>query len=823
MIEKENYFELVELSNEIFKSTYQYDNETIDQLWLRVGSHLASVEKEKEHYSQQFYNVLKDFKFLPAGRILSNAGAPYKGTSYINCFVSGFRGYDQDSMESISAELARQALILKSEGGYGFCASVLRPRGSNIVGIGSSSPGMVEFLQMWDTQSAVITKGSGIEQKGGKKKIRKGAQMVTSYIWHPDIEEFIKAKQIPNNLTKFNMSVLITDKFMNAVINNEMWDLVFPNIQNDKELYKSSWNGDIEQWVNKGGSLKIYKTLPAIDLYNLIMESTYNRAEPGVLFIDTVNKMNNLTSIETINSSNPCGEQPLPVGGACLLGSINLTQYIDFQLKDFNYDKLTEDIPLIVRMLDNVIELTYLPLPEQKEEIQNKRRIGIGVTGLGSALMMLGIEYGSAESLKITQKYFDFATNLIYQSSAQIAQDKGVFPLWDYNNFIKGGFHKCLNFKTLELIKENGLRNSHLTSIQPTGNTGIFANNVSGGLEPVFMTEYIRTHGVDVLPDDLPSHDKWIDKFKEGDVEFKTILYNNVKYKWNQTSGYTKESIAEDYAVKYLKNIDKWDSSTDYAKTTTSLSVDQHIKMMEVIAPYIDAAMSKTVNLPNDYPYEDFKNLYINAWKTGYIKGLTTYRAGTMSAVLKSTKEEKPKEITLTTRPTELECKVLRFKNDKKNWITFIGILNNNAYEIFSGLNDIDELPIPSYVDSGKILKISTEIGSRYDFSYIDKYGYTNTIGGLNRVFDKEYWNYARFVSALLHEGTKIQSIIKIIEKLEFKNKSLNSWQFGIIRALKQFIPNGEISQESCPECNSHLVYENGCVGCKNCGWSKCS
>ena len=329
MIEKENYFELTELSNEIFKSTYQYDNETIDQLWLRVGSHLASVEKEKEYYSQQFYNVLKDFKFIPAGRILSNAGAPYKGTSYINCFVSGFRGYDQDSMESISAELARQALILKSEGGYGFCASVLRPRGSNIVGIGSSSPGMVEFLQMWDTQSAVITKGSGIEQKEGKKKIRKGAQMVTSYIWHPDIEEFIKAKQIPNNLTKFNMSVLITDKFMNAVINNEMWNLVFPDIQNDKELYKSSWNGDIEQWVNKGGALKIYKTLPAVDLYNLIMESTYNRAEPGVLFIDTVNKMNNLTSIETINSSNPCGEQPLPVGGACLLGSINLTQYLN--------------------------------------------------------------------------------------------------------------------------------------------------------------------------------------------------------------------------------------------------------------------------------------------------------------------------------------------------------------------------------------------------------------------------------------------------------------------------------------------------------------
>ena len=826
MIEKENYFELAELSNEIFKSTYQYDNETIDQLWLRVGSHLASVEKEKEYYSQQFYNVLKDFKFIPAGRILSNAGAPYKGTSYINCFVSGFRGYDQDSMESISAELAKQALILKSEGGYGFCASVLRPRGSNIVGIGSSSPGMVEFLQMWDTQSAVITKGSGIEQKEGKKKIRKGAQMVTSYIWHPDIEEFIKAKQIPNNLTKFNMSVLITDKFMNAVINNEMWNLVFPDIQNDKELYKSSWNGDIEQWVNKGGALKIYKTLPAVDLYNLIMESTYNRAEPGVLFIDTVNKMNNLTSIETINSSNPCGEQPLPVGGACLLGSINLTQYIDFQLKDFNYDKLIEDIPLIVRMLDNVIELTYLPLPEQKEEIQNKRRIGIGVTGLGSALMMLGIEYGSEESLKVTQKYFDFVTNLIYQSSAQIAEEKGVFPLWDYNGFIKGGFHKCLNLQTLGLIKENGLRNSHLTSIQPTGNTGIFANNVSGGLEPVFMTEYIRTHGVDVLPDDLPTHDKWVDKFKEGDVEFKTILHNNVKYKWNQTSGYTKESIVEDYAVKYLKNINKWDNSANYAKTTTSLSVDQHIKMMEVIAPYVDAAMSKTVNLPNDYPYEDFKNLYINAWKTGYIKGLTTYRAGTMSAILKSTTEEKLKVNTLKTRPVELQCKVEQFKNEKKDWIALVGLLNGQPYEIFTGVRDIDEFPIPSSVKEGTIIKVKQEgQDSRYDFRYVDSYGYTNTLGGLSRVFDKEYWNYGRLISGYLRSGMPIHEIVNIVDGLTFTNRGLNNWKSGIIRSLKEFIVDGtKVEGAKCENCGgTNVVYESGCSICKDCGSSRCS
>lgn len=1145
MIEKENCTKLTKLSEEIFKSTYQYNNETVDEMFKRVGTHLASVEVEKEYYSERFYNVLKNFKFIPAGRILSNAGTPYKGTSYINCFVSGFRGYDQDSMESISAELARQALILKSEGGYGFCVSTLRPRGTNILGIGSSSPGMVEFLQMWDTQSSVITKGSGVEQNIGKKKIRKGAQMVTAYIWHPDIEEFIKAKQIPNNLTKFNMSVLLTDKFMNAVINNENWDLIFPNIQIDKDLYKSNWNGDIEDWYKVGGKVIIYKTLPAIDLYNQIMESTYNRAEPGCLFIDTVNKMNNLTSIETINATNPCqpgwatvltpegiktfndieigstiwskdgwtkvinkinsgikdvyeyrttrnvfygtenhrvldngvkievkdakeidslqfhnieahtldirdimdglvigdgsvhkasndlvflcigendkdyfnsevssliikhrpgikktayeiistissnelpllpireiperffygnkekvrgflrglysangsvvdkritlktsssklrdqvqimlssiginsyfttnkkkdvkfengtyeckesydinistdrikfynligflqeykndklkeiiktknsgrkeknpiksinkisteevfditvdnkshtywtggcnvsncGEQPLPVGGACLLGSINLTQYIDFQLKDFNYDRLIEDIPLIVRMLDNVIELTYLPLSEQKQEIQNKRRIGIGVTGLGSALMMLGIEYGSEESLKLIKKYFDFSTNLIYKSSAYLSQEKGSFPLYSYNNFVNGGFHKCLDISTLELIKTHGLRNSHLTSIQPTGNTGILANNVSGGLEPVFMTEYIRTHGVDILPDDLPNHEIWVDKYKEGDVEFKTYTYNGIKYKWNQTSGYTKESIVEDYAVSYLKSMNKWDNTADYAKTTTSLSVNQHIKVMEIISPYIDAAMSKTVNLPNDYSFEDFKNLYINAWKTGTIKGLTTYRAGTMSSILKSSKEE-PKETLPLTRPIELECKVEQFKNEKKDWIAIIGLLNGKPYEIFTGPKDIDVFPIPSVVEKGVVIKVPIPgEKSRYDFRYIDAYGYTNTLGGLSRVFDKEYWNYGRLISGYLRSGIPIEQVIKIVDGLTFTNKGLNNWKSGVIRSLKHFVPNGtKVIGEMCDNCGStNIVYENGCKSCRDCLSSKCS
>lgn len=812
-----------ELSKEIFESTYKYNDETVDQMFYRIAENLASVENDtwKEYYIEKFYETLIDFKFIPGGRILSNAGTAYKSTSYINCFVSGFTGEDQDSMESISAELGRQALILKSEGGYGFCCSTLRPRGEQIAGIGGSSPGMVEFLKMWDTQSSVITKGSGIAVTDGKKKIRKGAQMVTAFIWHPDIEEFITAKQIPETLTKFNMSVLLTDKFLKAVENNDNWELVFPDIVFDKPKYKKEWNGDIEKWINSGGTVKVYKTLPAVELYDLIMQSTYNRAEPGCLFIDTVNRMNNLCSIETINSSNPCGEQPLPIGGSCLLGSINLTQFINSSKTGWDFDKLNKYLPYIVRMLDNVIELTYLPLEDQYKELKSKRRIGIGATGLGSALMLLRIPYGSPEALKLIEEYFEFVTNKIYQVSSDLSKEKGCFTLWNFSNFLEGGFHKILSPETIQKIEQQGLRNSHLVSMQPTGNTGIFANNISGGIEPVFLPEYTRTHGIDVLPFGLPTQDKWELVVKEGDVLYKFIEFNGTRYKWSQNTGYLKETLVEDYAVSCLKENQSWRSDWDYAKTTEHLTVSEHLETMKIISKYVDAAMSKTINLPNDYSYDDFKNLYLEAWKTGTIKGLTSYRAGTMSAILKKTTDNNIN----VKRPNELECKVIQFKNEKKDWVAFVGILDGFPHEIFSGPKDLDVFPIPNSVEHGFIIKVKQSEGeSRYDFRYIDSYGYTNTLGGLSRIFDKEYWNYGRLVSALLRNKTPIEQVVKVIGGLSFTNKGMNNWKSGIIRALKSFIPDGtNVLGETCENCGSHnLAYQEGCKICLDCNTPHC-
>lgn len=325
-------------SEDIYNQSYKYhtDNDVNDSQ-KRVAKDLASIEKNPEYWEEKFLDILENFNFVPGGRINSNAGTGLKGTTYINCFVDGFTGKAQDSMNGIMDALKRQALILKSEGGYGMCADVLRPRGAFIEGIGVESPGAIMMLEMWDKQSEIITKGSEEEKKTkkGKNKIRKGAQMVTMSCWHPSIEEFIVAKQTPNRLTKFNMSVLISDAFMDAVKNNSAWTLEFPDTTH--EQYDEQWDGNLKQWKEKGLPVISYKTYEnANDLWNLIMKSTYNRSEPGVLFVDTINKLNNLNYCEHISATNPCGEQILPIGGVCLLGSINLTQFVDFKNQDWD-------------------------------------------------------------------------------------------------------------------------------------------------------------------------------------------------------------------------------------------------------------------------------------------------------------------------------------------------------------------------------------------------------------------------------------------------------------------------------------------------------
>lgn len=824
-------------SEETYGLNYQfYTDRHIDDTHNRVASGLAAAEDKPEQWTDQFCEVLRDFKFVPGGRITSNAGTQLTGTTMINCFVSAPGGEYQDSMEGILRELKHQALILKSEGGYGFCADFIRPRGSFIHAIANESPGAVRMLDMWDTQSAVITSGSGQKKKHkqGKNKIRKGAQMVTMSCWHPDIEEFITAKKTPGRLTKFNMSVLVTDKLMEAAENGEPWQLEFPDYGASPEVkkkYNEIWDGNIEGWKAAGLPVQTYKTYDnANELLDLIMKSTYNRNEPGVLFVDTINRMNNLYYEEFINATNPCGEQVLPPGGVCLLGSLNLTQFVDFDNKDWDYDKLAEAIPVAIRMMDNVNDCTLVPLEVQKWNLQNKRRIGLGYLGYGSALMMLKVKYGSTKALKLTEKLGRFVANTAYKASALLAKEKGAFPLYDEQKYLNSEFVKTLDKDTQDLIRKYGVRNSHILSIQPTGNSSVFANNVSGGLEPLFMTDYVRTAMWPSPPEGLacPTNIDWVNKTydcdgtdwdwaKEGDENILVAKYDGFVWKFDQSRGLLRETQVKDYAVRFLEGRGEWDPQAEWAQTTTQLSIDEHVDTMEVFSRYVDSAMSKTVNLPNDYPYQDFKQLYYKVWKTGTIKGCTTYRAGTMTAVLsasstadsagdsaKITKNSAPK------RPETLPCEVHHMTYKGKKWIAIVGLLEGDPYEVFAFKSK--KLELPSHLKNGKLTKVK---GGKYDLSFDDGM----IIKDVASHFAKDEEEViTRMISSNLRHGADIEIVVDQLLKAE---GTVVSFSKVIARCLKKYIK--EIRVMKCPECGSRkIVMAEGCFKCGDCGYSKC-
>lgn len=824
-------------SEEVFNLTYKFAGENdINDRHLSMAKDLASVEdpRVREFWTGKFLDILEDFKFVPGGRITSNAGTGLKGTTYINCFVSGFRGENQDSMEGIMDELKRQALILKSEGGYGFCADVMRPRGAYVEGIGGESPGAVKLLEMWDSQSAVITAGSGFKKKTtkGKTKIRKGAQMVTMSVCHPDIEEFITAKQTPGRLTKFNMSVLVSDEFMNAVENGLPWNLEFPNYEINKADYKKNWDGNLKTWKERGFPVNVYKTYAnASQLWDLIMKSTYHRNEPGILFIDTINKLNNLYYTEYINATNPCGEQVLPVGGCCLLGSINLTQFIDSKNQTWDYEKLKEVVVTAVRFMDNVNDKTLVPLPEQEESLKTKRRIGLGVLGYGSALVMMKLRYGSPEALKCTEELGAFIMNEAYRASAELAKEKGPFPFFDKEKYLKGEFVKNLEPSTLELIRQYGIRNSHLLSIQPTGNSSVFANNVSGGLEPLFMTDYTRTSMQPFPPDGLgiPSDINWESKTfslkgpttewswaKEGDENLLVTKFHDEVWKFDSSRGLLKESRVTDYAVRHHEKNNSWDPSADWAATTFNLKIDDHVKTMAVFSRYIDSAMSKTVNIPNDYPFDDFKRLYSEVYKTGTIKGCTSYREGTMMAVLAADSTAVKAEIKgvqrtkATPRPTSLDCDIHHLTTSGEKWVVLVGLLDNDPYEVFAMKQSGLSLPINLKV--GKLVKVNSGV---YNLETEDGW----VLRDISKFFESnEQEALTRMISTALRHGADIEFIVSQLIKSE---GTITSFSKAIARTIKRYVAEATVLK--CSDCQSgNIKLQEGCLVCLDCGGSKC-
>lgn len=869
---------LDDFSREVWQTTYKnVKDESINDTLKRVAKAAASVEKNKslrDQWEENFFELLTDFKITAGGRILANAGTDWKGTTLMNCFVGPKSKYDQDSLEGIIETLLYQAQTLKSEGGWGMNFSFIRPRGSFIHGIGVETPGSVKYMELFDKSSDVITSGSGQKSKlkEAKGKIRKGAMMGVLDIWHPDIEEFITAKLTAGRLSKFNISVNCSNEFMDKVVkiyeffdkinseNEELrtdegwdqirkeqlarhselleldkWELIFPDTKHPK--YKEEWDGNILLWKSKGYDIKVHKTVSVMALWEMIMKSTYTRNDPGVLFLDIANKTHawNYGEGAHIASTNPCGEQCLPFGAVCNLASLNLTQFVDFINGNFDYLKLKKYVPWAVRFLDNINDLTNAPLPAYADSIKNRRRIGIGVMGWGSALYMLKVKFGSDKAERIKKELMKILTHTATEASIDLAVEKGMFRDCEPEKHAAVHYWKQIGLpnELIEKIKKHGIRNSALFSIQPTGNTGVLANVVSGGLEPVFMHEYTRTAIVPHCPESLlPLTPKyWEGEFKEtelfkftkeGDETILKAEFEGTIYKIDKNRGLTKEVSCIDYGVRYLKTVGQWDASADWAATTTNLSVEDHIRDLKGFGIWIDSSMSKTVNIPNDYSYDDFKKIYLEAYKTGYLKGITTYRDGTMTTVLSSSEKKEQKTIDSIPdslppkRPKTLKGELHHFTLSGHKYYVGVGLYGerNQPYEVFTGINeDKKELYIPKSSKAGFIRKDARGI---YSFIDEEKSEYKLNNGHSDDTADA----LTRMISTALRHGSDIQFIVHQLEKAR---GPIISFTKVLARTLKKYIKDGaEVKGEECPNCSGKLIRQEGCSKCTNCGHSKC-
>lgn len=818
------------LSYQVWYDTYKDPkDENIQDTWRRIAKRVASVEKDKEFWEDQFYDLLTDFKVTVGGRIYANAGGSFEEkTTSINCFVAPREANDLDSIEGIYRTLLEQTLTLKAEGGYGNNFSFIRPRGAFIHGIGVESPGAVKYMELFNKSSDVITAGSGKANKKGKNKIRKGAQMGIIDCWHPDIEEFIRAKQSEGRLDKFNISVGCYDDFMDLISeietrksNNkdysdiDKWDLIFPDTTFKK--YKKEWDGNIYKWKSNGYPIIVYKTIKASELWESIMQSTYNRNDPGVIFISKANLTHcwNYDDNGYIYACNPCGEQLLPKSGVCNLLSLNLTQFINKNGSSFDLDKVEKYTKIAVRFADNINDISNTPLPQYQESLVKRRRIGLGILGWGSSLYLLKTKFASNKASKLKNEVMKCITHTATKASVNLAEEKGMFTGCDPELHTKNIFWKNIELpkSILDKMKKVGIRNSALFSIQPTGNTSILANIVSGGLEPVFLQEYIRTVIVNSVPEELvdkcPKYwegdynpNNYFKLIKEGNDDVLRYDHNGTIYKIDKNRGLTKEVLCEDYGVRKLKSEGTWNPNADWACTAMSLSVKEHLKDLIEFGRWLDSSASKTINCPQDYPYEDFKTLYLDAYKSGVLKGITTYRAGTMASVL-SEKSQKHSENDAAKRPQELPCDVYHISRNKQPYIILVGLLDGKPYEVFAISNNNDT--VDNKVKKGKIIKLKR---SKYRAEFEDD----TELSPISAFTDNEEDVITRLVSTALRHNTPIEFIQHQLEKTE---GDLNSLAKCISRALKKYIADGTaISGENCPECGGKLIRVEGCRKC---------
>jgi ribonucleoside-diphosphate reductase alpha chain len=727
---------------------------TVEDTWRRIARALAVVEKDPALWEDRFYDALSDFKYLPAGRITAGAGTA-RSVTLFNCFVMGTV---PDSMGGIFDALKEAALTMQQGGGIGYDFSTIRPKGAAVHGVAADASGPLSFMDVWDAMCRTIMSAGS----------RRGAMMATMRCDHPDVEQFITAKSDPLRLRMFNMSVLITDAFMAAVKSDGPWDLTF------------------------GG--KVYRTVQARDLWDRIMQSTYDVAEPGVIFIDRINAMNNLSYVETIAATNPCGEQPLPPYGACLLGSINLSRLVlDPFTPMARLDEAALDtlVATAVRMMDNVVDASRFPLPQQQAEAQAKRRIGLGVTGLADALLMTGLRYGSDAAVAATDQWMRQIARASYLASVDLAREKGPFPLFDAEPFLNSGTMRTMDEDVRQAVRQHGIRNALLTSIAPTGTISLYAGNVSSGIEPVFAYAYTR--------------------------------------KVLQKDGSRTEEEVVDYAVQMWRDRMGDAPLPDYFVNAQTLAPLDHVRMQAAAQKWVDSSISKTINCPEDISFEAFKDVYMAAWDQG-CKGCTTYRpndvTGSVLSVSETTEKtpaEQPAQMAggevvymsePLDRPSELEGATYKLK-----W-------PDSEHAIYITINDIivagHRRPFEIFINSKNMEHFAWTVALTRMISAVFRRGgdVSFVVEELKAVFDPRggAWMQGKYVPSIL------AAIGGVIEK--------HMIQIGFLAgeglALKAD-PHGEVVSlttkrgKACPSCGSYdLRMVEGCMTCANCGFSKC-
>ena len=804
--------------NRIFELNPDMMHRRLAREYARIEQHYANPMSEDE-----IYELLKDFRHIvPQGSPMSGIGNNFQVVSLSNCFVIGNSG-QSDSYGGIMKIDQEQVQLMKRRGGVGHDLSHIRPCGSPVKNSALTSTGIVPFMQRYSNTTREVAQGG-----------RRGALMLSISIKHPDAEQFIDAKLEQGKVTGANISVKVTDEFMECVRSGKPFVQQYP-IDSPNPLYT--------------------KQTDARALWNKIISNAWQSAEPGVLFWDTILRESVPDCYADYGyrtvSTNPCGEIPLCPYDSCRLQAINLFSYVDHPFTpqaSFNFDLFREHVAKGQRLMDDLIDLELEKVDQILRKIESDpesdeikqvehnlwlniklkclegRRSGFGITAEGDMLAAMGLQYGSDEATDFAVKVQQTLCLAAYGSSVQLARERGSFPLYsakrEENNPLIRRIREAAPDLYADMTKY-GRRNIALLTIAPTGTVSICTQTTSG-IEPVFLVNYKRRKKINAHESEDNRHK--IIKDENGDYFEEYNVFHPKFLEWAEINGHPSQEVQQmdDEELQQLVA-----ASPYHHATSADIDWVAKVRMQGAIQRWVDHSISVTVNIPKETTKETVAKIYETAWESG-CKGCTIYRDGSRTGVLVSTSEGKKEtpafgDNRAPKRPKKLEAEVVRFRNEKEDWIAVVGMYEGRPYEIFTGRSE--SFLLPKWVEKGWVIRVKEkgDLHARYDFQYLDPDGYHITMEGLSRMFRKEYWNYAKLISGILRHGMPIPNVVELIGKLNFDNDSITTWSNGVARALKRYIKDGTETEEVCPDCGGKLIYSGGCKTCSNCGWSKCS